>query len=105
MENVGLPGFLALAVRLLSKALHVQGTSMRVVPGCVKLGELFVSVCFPFVGRKRQLFHLTFAQPSKRSLELPCIYSPVVRRENLPRHNERAAAVMPSGGASGQAAE
>ena len=41
---------------------RLQGTSKRLFPGCVKLGEKVV-FCLHTAGRKAQLFYLIFTQP------------------------------------------
>ena len=51
--------------------LDIQGTSRRLFPGCVKLGEK-VALCLPTAGRRTQFFHPIFTQPGKHSLEVPC---------------------------------
>ena len=56
-------------------ALPVQGTSKRLFPGFVKLGEK-VAFCLPTAGRRTQFFHPTFSQPGKSLLEVPCTCRP-----------------------------
>ena len=51
----------------------IQGTSKRLFPGCVKLGEK-VAFCLPTAGRRTQFFHPAFSQPGKSLLEVPCTF-------------------------------
>ena len=49
----------------------LQGISIRLFPGCMKLGEK-VAFCLPSAGKKMQCFHHIFSQPGKSLLDIPC---------------------------------